>query len=108
MANTYTGRANVYAPTYLGRNKRGEEINHKEDPSKVFDSAVDNFCQDLIDDIFMKAMSIYCGAELLRGCLTKDRVEELKKHADEISEILKPHTSDRGIDYFYLPLDDRH
>ena len=107
MANTYTDRANKYVPTYVIRNMWGEEINHKEDPSKVFDSAVNAFCQDLIDDMFMKAMSIYCGSELLIRCLTKERVEELKKHANEISEILKLHTSDRGVDYLYSPLDDR-
>lgn len=108
MANTCTEMANKYVPTYVRRNMRGEEIDHRKDPSEVFDNAVQSFCQDLIDDIFVKAMSIYCGSELLRGCLTKETIDALKKNADEISEILKAHTSDRGIDYYYMPLDHRH
>ena len=94
-----------YVPTYpySRRNAAGEEIDHKEDPSKVFDSAIENFYQDLVNDMFENIMDVYCSADLLRSCIDKDEIAAIRKYADEISEILKPHTSDRLSVYSYMP-----
>lgn len=94
-----------YVPTCCRRNAKGEEIYHKDNPSKVFDSALENFRQELVDDMFEKNKDIYCSVDLLHGCVPEDEIEAVKKYSNEIAEIFKKYTTDRVNCYNYLPFD---
>lgn len=93
---------NYYVPCANGTDK--DDLDHREDPVKVFENAINVHKQQVIDDVFVRAKSLYCLTEELRGCIDDKTIERLKADAKDIGMTLCSLTSERlPAAYWYPP-----
>lgn len=97
----YNHRSNIYVPCANGMNR--DDLNHKEDPIKVFENAIDRHRQDVIDDVFLRAKGIYCLTDELRGCIDEKTLDKIRSDAQDIGMILCSLTSERLPGAYWYP-----
>lgn len=102
MANIYNRTLKQYYPVHISN--KGEELDHKKDPVKMFDDCLDRHAQDIVDDIFDLSKTIYCQAENLRGQIDDKTVEYIKEKAGDIAKSICAITSDRVSYYYDVPV----
>ena len=91
------------APWGPFRDVEGNDLNHREDPVKVFENTVSLKNQKRIDKIYCLAKDLFCLMEELKGALDDKLVSEIRSDAADIAVKLSDKTSERLPQAYWYP-----
>lgn len=93
-------RQRNYIPVF---NKNNEELDHRKEPQKTFDHAIEMHDEDVINEVFLLAKDIYCLTEHLRTAIGDATTDEIKAAALCIASNLGDKTKENLWQAYHYP-----